>query len=118
MNSLVIHYKELALKGRNRPWFVHMLVRHLRAVLLGTGVRAVRAVMGRIEVEGTAETDWGEVEQRVGPADDKPEQAYDDQQLGQREACVMPGTEHRYHVPSVKVLAVPAGISGYTVLDT
>lgn len=66
MNSLVIHYKELALKGRNRPWFVHMLVRHLRAVLTGTGIRAVSAVTGRIEVDGSAATDWGEVERRVG----------------------------------------------------
>ena len=30
MNSIVVHYKELALKGRNRPWFVQMLVRNLR----------------------------------------------------------------------------------------
>ena len=66
MNSLVIHYKELALKGRNRPWFVHMLVRHLRDALVGTGVASVRTVMGRIEVEGTAKTDWSEVERRVG----------------------------------------------------
>ena len=25
MNSIVVHYKELALKGRNRPWFVQIL---------------------------------------------------------------------------------------------
>ena len=32
MNAIVIHYKELALKGRNRPWFVQILVRNLRAL--------------------------------------------------------------------------------------
>ncbi len=30
MNSVVVHYKELALKGRNRPWFIQLLVRNLR----------------------------------------------------------------------------------------
>jgi ABC-type bacteriocin/lantibiotic exporter with double-glycine peptidase domain len=29
MRSIVVHYKELALKGRNRPWFVQVLVRNL-----------------------------------------------------------------------------------------
>ena len=33
MNSIVVHYKELALKGRNRPWFVQLLVRNLRTAL-------------------------------------------------------------------------------------
>jgi len=28
MNAIVIHYKELALKGRNRSWFVQQLVRN------------------------------------------------------------------------------------------
>src|SRR5580765_214032 len=51
MNSIVIHYKELALKGRNRPWFVQQLVRNLRTAVGGLGVHAVRSVMGRIEIE-------------------------------------------------------------------
>ena len=29
MNSIVVHYKELALKGRNRWWFIQHLVRNL-----------------------------------------------------------------------------------------
>jgi thiamine biosynthesis protein ThiI len=51
MNAIVIHYKELALKGRNRPWFVHRLIRNLRTALEGLDVRAVRSVMGRVEIE-------------------------------------------------------------------
>jgi len=51
MNAIVIHYKELALKGRNRSWFVQQLVRNLRTAVAGLGVVAVRAVMGRIEIE-------------------------------------------------------------------
>jgi len=51
MTPIVVHYKELALKGRNRPWFVNLLVRNLRAALKGLGVVSVRSVMGRIEID-------------------------------------------------------------------
>ena len=51
MNSIVVHYKELALKGRNRPWFVQMLVRNLKVALAGLDIAAVRSLMGRIEIE-------------------------------------------------------------------
>ncbi len=50
MNSFVIHYQELALKGKNRPWFIGRLVRNLRAAVADLDVQAVRALMGRIEV--------------------------------------------------------------------
>jgi thiamine biosynthesis protein ThiI len=51
MNSIVVHYKELALKGRNRPWFIQRLVRNLRVALADLGVRSVRSMMGRIEID-------------------------------------------------------------------
>jgi len=51
MNSIVIHYQELALKGKNRPWFIGRLVRNLRRVLADLDVVEVRALMGRIEVK-------------------------------------------------------------------
>jgi thiamine biosynthesis protein ThiI len=51
MNTIVVHYKELALKGRNRPWFVNLLVRNLRAALKDLDVRSVRSVMGRLEID-------------------------------------------------------------------
>ena len=51
MRSIVVHYKELALKGRNRPWFVQLLVRNIRAALRGIEVTSVRSVMGRIEID-------------------------------------------------------------------
>jgi thiamine biosynthesis protein ThiI len=50
MTSIVIHYQEIALKGKNRPWFLGRLVRNIRAGLAGLGVEAVRPLMGRIEV--------------------------------------------------------------------
>ena len=51
MNAIVVHYKELALKGRNRPWFIQLLVRNLKTALAGLHVGAIRSVMGRIEIE-------------------------------------------------------------------
>ncbi len=51
MRSIVVHYKELALKGRNRPWFVQLLVRNIRTALRGIEVTSVRSVMGRIEID-------------------------------------------------------------------
>jgi tRNA uracil 4-sulfurtransferase len=74
MNSIVVHYKELALKGGNRPWFVRVLAHNLRVALAGLDVRAVRSVMGRIEIElgsdlvadsRTANPEWNEVRDRM-----------------------------------------------------
>ena len=64
MNSIVVHYNELALKGKNRPWFVHMLVRNIRTALAGLSVPVVRSVMGRIEIE-LGRADWDAVRQRL-----------------------------------------------------
>jgi thiamine biosynthesis protein ThiI len=51
MTSVVVHYKELALKGRNRPWFIQLLVRNLKRALADLPVRTVRSITGRIEIE-------------------------------------------------------------------
>jgi tRNA uracil 4-sulfurtransferase len=51
MTTIVVHYKELALKGRNRPWFIQLLVRNLKTALAGLPIRSVRSLMGRIEIE-------------------------------------------------------------------
>jgi len=51
MNAIVVHFKELSLKGRNRPWFVEALVRNIKASLRGLPVRSVRSTGSRIEIE-------------------------------------------------------------------
>ena len=51
MTSIVIHYKELALKGKNRPWFIRLLVRNLKGALAGLHVASIKSRMGRIELE-------------------------------------------------------------------
>jgi tRNA uracil 4-sulfurtransferase len=53
MNAIVVHFKELSLKGRNRPWFVEALVRNIRASLRGLPIRSVRSTGSRIEIEVT-----------------------------------------------------------------
>jgi thiamine biosynthesis protein ThiI len=65
MHSIVVHYKELALKGKNRPWFIQILVRNLRSALHGLDVRAVRSVMGRIEIELGSEAPQAEIRDRI-----------------------------------------------------
>ena len=66
MTAVVVHYKELALKGRNRPWFVRLLVRNLKTALAGLNVRAIRSIMGRIEIELASTASWEEVRIRLG----------------------------------------------------
>lgn len=50
MNSIVVHYQEIALKGKNRPWFLARLVRNIRQAVSDLDVTAVRLLMGRIEL--------------------------------------------------------------------
>src|SRR5216117_3408740 len=64
MKSIVVHYKELALKGRNRPWFVQLLVRNLKAALAGLPIVAVRSIIGRVEIE-LGHARWDDVRDRV-----------------------------------------------------
>jgi thiamine biosynthesis protein ThiI len=65
MNSIVVHYKELALKGRNRPWFIQVLVRNLRTALEGIEIVSIRSVMGRIEIKLGSEASWTDIRERV-----------------------------------------------------
>ena len=65
MQSVIIHYQEIALKGRNRPWFVARLVRNVREALADLDVRQVRALMGRIEVVLGPSAQWSAIRDRL-----------------------------------------------------
>ena len=65
MKSVIVHYQEIALKGRNRPWFVARLVRNLRQATSDLDVKAVRALMGRLEIVLGPEADWSEIRGRL-----------------------------------------------------
>ncbi len=50
MTSVLLHYSEVALKGKNRSWFVGRLVRNIHGALAGLHVKEVRTPFGRIEI--------------------------------------------------------------------
>jgi len=66
-SSVIVHYGELALKGRNRPWFVSMLVRTIKEVLKGLDVRGVKPLVGRIVIRLGPDGDrqWDEIRERL-----------------------------------------------------
>ena len=65
MTSVIVHYQEIALKGKNRPWFIARLVRNLRAATRDLDVRSVRVLMGRIEMLLGPAADWEVVRDRI-----------------------------------------------------
>ncbi len=66
MDSIVVHYQEIALKGKNRPWFLGRLVRNLKRALSDLDVVDIRSLMGRIEIQLGAGTSREEAGSRVG----------------------------------------------------
>jgi tRNA uracil 4-sulfurtransferase len=65
VSSVIVHYGELALKGRNRPWFVSMLVRTIRLLLADQDLKDVRFVLGRLEIQLGPSSDWTEIKARL-----------------------------------------------------
>ncbi len=65
MKSIIVHYQEIALKGRNRPWFVSRLVRNIREATSDLDVRQVRALQGRVQVVLGDGADWAGVRDRL-----------------------------------------------------
>ncbi len=65
MNTVIVHYQEIALKGRNRPYFIGKLVRNVRRMTADVGVAEVRALMGRIEMVLKPEADYAAIRERL-----------------------------------------------------
>ena len=66
MESVIVHYQEIALKGRNRPWFIDRLAAGLRAATADLDVARVRPLMGRIEMALGPAAEWPVVRERLG----------------------------------------------------
>ena len=66
MESVIVHYQEIALKGRNRPWFIDRLAAGLRGATADVDVTYVRPLMGRIEVGLGPAAEWPVVRERLG----------------------------------------------------
>ena len=61
----VVHYHEIALKGRNRPFFVQRLVESLRRATSDFAGTKVRALDGRVTVEVADAVGWEPVRERL-----------------------------------------------------
>ena len=65
MFHVLVHYHELALKGRNRKHFEYRLVHHLRRALKPLTHVHVEALQGRIRVSFEEEAAWPPLEQQI-----------------------------------------------------
>ena len=65
MKSVVIHYQEIALKGKNRPWFIARLVRNLKEATKDLDIQAVHVLPGRIEIVLGPTLAWETARDRV-----------------------------------------------------
>jgi thiamine biosynthesis protein ThiI len=65
MRCAIIHYHELALKGRNRPFFEQRLVRNLRGCLRDLGITQVESLQGRIRVALGENVPWESLRNRL-----------------------------------------------------
>ncbi len=61
----VVHYHEIALKGRNRPFFINRLVRNIEAAGADLPLKRVVALPGRLMVELTDEAAWPRLRERL-----------------------------------------------------
>ena len=50
MRCVIVHYHELALKGRNREFFERQLVRNIRTSLSDLGIRRIESLRSRIRI--------------------------------------------------------------------
>ena len=66
MDSVVIHYHEIALKGKNRPFFLRQLVKNLLRATRGAGVRQAMRQQGRILLVLEKDALWEDIQERIG----------------------------------------------------
>jgi len=97
--TVIVHYQEITLKGRNRSWFINMLARNVRQALSDLDVLDVRSTVGRLELTLASDDHWEDVRTRLSR---------------------LPGIDHfakAVHIPAdIEVMAttVIAGLRGRT----
>jgi len=64
-SCILIHYHEIALKGKNRIWFERRLIKNIKHQLTGIPWRKVRLAAARIFCFGIDESLWNEYAQRL-----------------------------------------------------
>ena len=65
MTVLLVHYHEIALKARNRPFFIKHLIHNLRRATADLPVRRIRNLTGRLLLELSEERSAGAVVDRI-----------------------------------------------------
>jgi len=65
MKAVVVHYHEIALKGKNRPGFILKLVRNLQTVCKGLSVSQVKSLPGRVRMQLDDDRNWSELRSRI-----------------------------------------------------
>lgn len=65
MRCAIVHYHELALKGRNRDYFEECLIQNIRTALKDVGVRHVQNLHSRIRIELPPEASADIVRERL-----------------------------------------------------
>src|SRR5690348_12377351 len=65
MRCAIIHYHELALKGRNREFFEQQLLRNIREALRDLNIRRVEALRGRMRMSVPDGTPSGLIRERL-----------------------------------------------------
>ena len=62
---VVVHYHEVGLKGRNRPFFLHTLEQNLHRATTGLGVKSVERASGRILLWLEPDAAWEPLRDRI-----------------------------------------------------
>ena len=62
---VVVHYHEVGLKGRNRPFFLSTLEKNLRRATTGLGVKEVERMSGRILLWLEPDASWERLRTRI-----------------------------------------------------
>lgn len=65
MKHILIHYQEIALKGKNRHFFVKRLIDNLNKTSKGLGVKDIREVTGRIIMQLSSGADETQLRDRI-----------------------------------------------------
>lgn len=65
MKHILIHYQEIALKGKNRHFFVKRLIDNLNKATKGLGVKDIREVTGRIIMQLSSGADETQLRDRI-----------------------------------------------------
>jgi thiamine biosynthesis protein ThiI len=65
--AIIVHYSEIAIKGKNRPWFEKLLVENIKKQLQGLPHGQIKRIVGRVVIEPTdlKEKDYPAYQERL-----------------------------------------------------